>query len=165
MPTTKAHFEAIGRVAREWARLEVHAQLLISRMVKLPHKTSMIMTNPGKLSDWLVMIRRLAVEQKRADRGWLERHKALKNQVDALRQRRNDVVHGLWSISKGELAADLQLSGLPDKARLTTVRRGGAQMLQEVTMTPQEVNAIADEIKLALRTLLELGRDIEEASS
>jgi hypothetical protein len=39
-PTTKAHFEAIGRVAYEWSRLEIFAQNLVAGLAGIPSETA-----------------------------------------------------------------------------------------------------------------------------
>jgi hypothetical protein len=78
MTTTKAHFEAIGRVAYEWSRLELHVQLFIGALAGLPANESLIITNPANPTAWLPMVRLLAVEKI----GW----KALRADPETLRQ-------------------------------------------------------------------------------
>lgn len=164
MPTTKAHFEAIGRVAYEWSRLELFAQTLIAALANIPQDRALIITNSGSIKAWMETIRRLAAfAQCPAD--LLARCKKLTEEIETkLYPERNTVIHGLWDMSWPELFGD-HFQPPPDlAARVVGVKKFGRNMLLERDMTAAEVEAIAQRIYGALCELESLAVALIDAS-
>jgi hypothetical protein len=103
MSTTRAHFEAIGRIAYEWSRLELHMQIVIAGMTNLPIERSLVLTNASNVKSWTDMVLRLA-NNAQLDESIITKFTALKNKINSeLLSKRNKVVHGIWSVSWEEL--------------------------------------------------------------
>lgn len=152
MPTTKAHFEAIGRVAYEWSRLEMFAQTLIAGAANIPHDISLILTNSGNIRIWMEIVRRLA-EHSGCPDDIRQRLRTVSHQIENdLLADRNKVIHGLWGLSWQEVFGDRFKPPDDLKSKLTSLRKSGP-MLKEFEMTAADVEAIADRIKQALDDL------------
>lgn len=152
MPTTKAHFEAIGRVAYEWSRLELFAQTLIAGMAELPSDKALIVTNSGTIRSWMETIRRLA-KHGEVPVDLYARCKKLTETIEIeLYRDRNTVIHGIWDISWQEVFGD-RVQPPPDLAsKVTGLKKYGA-MFAASELTAADVEAIADRIKQALQDL------------
>lgn len=99
MPTTKAHFEAIGRVAYEWSRLEQTLQTAIALVADIDRRKSLILTNAGSVKSWTETLSRL-VENSLYKPELAKRTRKLGERIsEQLYPQRNMVIHGIWSES------------------------------------------------------------------
>jgi hypothetical protein len=154
--TTTAHFEAIGRVAYEWSRLEFHIQIVIAGMTNQPIEQSLILTNATNMRSWADMVLRLA-NKIQCEKSVIVKFTALKNNIcETLLPARNKVVHGIWSISSKELYGSNINPASTTKASVLTLLKMGKEMKREDQMTAEEVLKIAEQIREALRELIGL---------
>ena len=94
----QAYCTAIGHVAMEWASLENSVHRLLWRLLGLESRLGRCVTQHVPLGTlWgsiLALAEELSLPQERRNH-----LKDLEAQCEPLRQKRNDVVHGLWGFS------------------------------------------------------------------
>ena len=162
-PVTKAHFEAIGRVANAWSRLELFAQTLIAGLAELPQDTALIVTNSGTVRSWMETIRRLV--SLRCPPDLCDECKKLTKEIEEkLYADRNKVIHGIWGTSWHDIFGDRFQPPDGLAARVKTLKKFGKEMLAETDLTASEVHAIADRITKALDDLQWLAVVLIDAS-
>lgn len=156
--TTKAHFEAIGRVAYQWSHLEIALQTAIAVVAEINQDKALIITNSGSVKSWTEILRRL-VEHAKCEEALCRRTKRLCDLIaETLYPKRNFIVHGLWQVSWEELLPGDKATHEADdrKAFVHGIKKSGKHMLVGAHVTPADVSKIASEIKVALDDLQDL---------
>ena len=142
MPTTKAHFEAIGRVAYEWSRLEQTLQTAIALVADIDQRKSLILTNAGSVKSWTETLSRL-VENSLYKPELSKRTRKLGERIsEQLYPQRNMVIHGIWSESWEAVVGDDCASPLPNLTSfLHIVKKAGKHMEMAGELTADDVRA------------------------
>lgn len=156
MPTTKAHFEAIGRVAYEWSRLEQVLQTAIALVADIDKRKSLIMTNAGSVKSWTEALSRL-VDSTVYKPELSKRTRKLGERIsEQLSPQRNMVIHGVWAESWEAVVGD-NASPLPNLTSfLHIVKKSGRHMEMAGELTADDVRQIAESILDAHEDLLDL---------
>lgn len=145
MPSSKSHLAAIGRVAKEWSRLEYNLQSSIALLAQVPFEISLILTNPANIKGWLEIVTRLAIKLG-ASADQMAKWQSISNKIGGqLLPARNKVIHGIWILTADELIDDP--GAAPNKAIVRSVKKTGKVMEIENEMSATDIESIADQIR------------------
>ena len=143
------HFRAIGRVAVEWAILELYLHIVIWGLLKVSQPVGHAVTAPVmSMNTKLHMVRSLANESKGLTTDARKHFMALMDCVSNLQTDRNNVVHAIWSVSSK-----------PDAANRSKFTGWGQVKFINEDMTASEIEEIADNIAGLANDVLDFARD------
>ena len=138
------HQAAIGSVAMVWTRLENHLQQFLWRLAALDWKVGRCITQHmpfRSLCDALVTVAH-ETEQFKPIAGELD---TLLRQCDALRIKRNDIVHATWGIFVGPNAPKVVNAGAGEVTGMVIKARGRLN-IKINHMNVKDIEAVAEEI-------------------
>src|SRR5580692_1391514 len=95
-PIKPDHAQAVGYVAIHWSFVEESLDVAIQFLLKLPPTTKAALLSELSTIPKMTMIR--ALIEASGEEELLSEWKMLTTEMDELRAKRNDVVHGVWEV-------------------------------------------------------------------
>lgn len=143
------HLQAIGRVAAQWAILELNLHLILWGLLDVPQRSGHAITAAvPSMNTKLHMLRSLAKESGRLSSTAKTNIETLLTSVSDLRTDRNNIVHATWSVS--------EKPGAFNRSKFTG---WGEVKFHDQDLTAPEINQIADDIASLAGDLTDFARE------
>jgi hypothetical protein len=131
LPLTREHYTAIGQLVAIWQVVEITVQAAIWATLRLDGDQGRLVTASLRFDTHLDVMSVLAMQQQPAEADII---REMVKETKTLQDKRNGVVHGLWQLSDDLIAPRARRFRMKDAAQ------------PPPTYTPEEINAIADQV-------------------
>ena len=137
------YFQAIGRVAAEWAMLERILIMGISHIAfETPWHANVFTTSFNNIN-FLIKIFDSLIETCGKRKSTISKYKKLRKAINDANAKRNTIVHGFW----------IGYAGQSEKVGIINYRKNKRLTISIDPYTPEKIEAIADEIATVSKKL------------